>query len=97
MNELSLAQIETARKNERAVLHALAACGQKAVCEAVGWSESKISRMKDGELEALCKAIAFAGLKLVPEDARIVTRAEYLFMAEQMVKHYQAIVDEDEA
>lgn len=97
MTELSPTQRETARKNERAVLHALASCGQKAVCEAVGWSESKISRFKDGGLEECCAALACIGLKIVPADACTVTRAERRFMAEQMIKRYQAIVDEDEA
>ena len=86
-------QSETARKNERTVLHALAACGQRYVAEVSGISESRLSRMKDGGLEELCVALAAAGLKVVPADARVVTEAEYRFMAEQMVRHYQAIVD----
>ena len=93
MTELSPAQRETARKNERAVLHALAACGQRYVAEVSGISESRLSRMKDGGLEELCVALAAAGLKVVPADARVVTEAEYRFMAEQMVRRYQAIVD----
>ena len=84
MTKLSPAQSETARKNERAVLHALAACGQRYVAEVSGISESRLSRMKDGGLEELC---------VVPADARVVTEAEYRFMAEQMVRRYQAIVD----
>ena len=93
MTKLSPAQSETARKNERAVLHALAACGQRSVAEVSGISESRLSRMKDGGLEELCVALAAAGLKVVPADARVVTEAEYRFMAEQMVRRYQAIVD----
>ena len=89
----SPAQIETARKNERAVLHALASCGQRYVAEVSGISESRLSRMKDGGLEELCVALAAAGLKVVPADARVVTEAEYRFMAEQMVRRYQSIVD----
>lgn len=95
MTELSHCQNEIARKNERAILHALAAVSQKAVCDAVGLSETKISRLKDGSLEQYCAALAFMGLKIVPIDVVTVTRAERRFMAEQMVKHYQAIVDEE--
>lgn len=63
------------------------------MAEVSGISESRLSRMKDGGLEELCVALAAAGLKVVPADARVVTEAEYRFMAEQMVRRYQAIVD----
>ncbi len=60
----------------------------------MGWSESKVSRMKDGELEDLCAALAALDLKIVPLDACMVTPAERKFMAEQMILHYQKILDE---
>lgn len=94
MTKLSPRQQETARKNERHILHALAVVTQKGLSEILGWSESKVSRMKDGELEELCIALAALNLKLVPIDACIVTSAEHQFMAEQMIKHYQNILDE---
>ncbi|MDK4670982.1 XRE family transcriptional regulator [Kingella kingae] len=72
----------------------LAALSQKGLSDAMGWSESKVSRMKDGELEDLCAALAALDLKIVPLDACMVTPAERKFMAEQMILHYQKILDE---
>ncbi|MDK4627521.1 XRE family transcriptional regulator, partial [Kingella kingae] len=57
-------------------------------------TQSKVSRMKDGELEDLCAALAALDLKIVPLDACMVTPAERKFMAEQMILHYQKILDE---
>lgn len=94
MTQLSPSQAETARNNERAILHALAAVSQKKIAELSGVSESRLSRVKDGGLEQYCAALAAMGLKVVPADARIVTPCEYKFMAQQMVAHYQGVLDE---
>ena len=83
MTELSPAQQEIARKNERAILHALAVVSQKRVAELSDISETRLSRLKDGDLEKYCVALAALDLKLVPADAAIVTRAERKFMAEK--------------
>ena len=95
MTELSPAQQENARKNERAILHAVAVVSQKRVADLSGISETRLSRLKDGDLEKYCAALAALDLKLVPADAAIVTKAERKFMAEKMIEHYQAIADED--
>lgn len=94
MTKLSPKQTETARNNERLILRHLAALSQKGLSDAMGWSESKVSRMKDGELEDLCAALAALDLKIVPLDACMVTPAERKLMAEQMILHYQKILDE---
>ena len=94
MTKLSPKQTETARNNERLILRHLAALSQKGLSDVMGWSESKVSRMKDGELEDLCAALAALDLKIVPLDACVVTPAERKFMAEQMILHYQKILDE---
>ncbi|WP_038334237.1 helix-turn-helix domain-containing protein [Kingella kingae] len=94
MTKLSPKQIVTARNNERLILRHLAGLSQKGLSDAMGWSESKVSRMKDGELEDLCAALAALDLKIVPIDACMVTPAERKFMAEQMILHYQKILDE---
>ncbi|MDK4527288.1 helix-turn-helix transcriptional regulator [Kingella kingae] len=94
MTKLSPKQTETARNNERLILRHLAGLSQKGLSDAMGWSESKVSRMKDGELEDLCAALAALDLKIVPLDACMVTPAERKFMAEQMILHYQKILDE---
>ncbi|WP_230478014.1 XRE family transcriptional regulator, partial [Kingella kingae] len=73
----------------------LAALSQKGLSDAMGWSESKVSRMKDGDLDELCAAPASRlDLKIVPLDACVVTPHERKFMAEQMILHYQNISDE---
>ena len=69
MTELSTAQQEIARNNERAILRSLAVVTQKRVSELAGISETKLSRIKDGDLE--------------------------MFMAEQMVRRYQAIIEKE--
>ena len=47
MTELSPAQQEIARKNERAILHALAVVSQKRVADLSGISETRLSRLKE--------------------------------------------------
>ena len=96
MTKLSTTQQKTARNNERTILHALAVVTQKRVSEMTGVSESRISRMKDGDLETLCAGLAALNLKLVPADAHVVSEVEYRFMAEQMIRHYQAVIEEDD-
>ncbi|MDK4670482.1 XRE family transcriptional regulator [Kingella kingae] len=73
----------------------LAALSQKGLSDAMGWSESKVSRMKDGDLDELCAALAALDLKVVPLDACMVTPAERKFMAEQMILHYQRVLDDE--
>ncbi|MDK4651188.1 CII family transcriptional regulator [Kingella kingae] len=95
MTKLSPKQTETARNNERLILRHLAALSQKGLSDAMGWSESKVSRMKDGDLDELCAALAALDLKIVPLDACMVTPAERKFMAEQMILHYQRVLDDE--
>lgn len=94
MTKLSPKQHETARKNERLILRSLAEVTQKGLAEMLEVSESKVSRMKDGDLEELCVILAALNLQIVPTDARVVTPCEYKFMAQQMVAHYQKVLDE---
>lgn len=96
MTELSDTLAETARKNERAILHAIARVTARHVCEASGLSESQLSRMKDERLEQYCTALAAMGLKVVPVDSVLVSKAEKKFMAEKMIEHYQAILEADD-
>ncbi|MDK4644442.1 CII family transcriptional regulator [Kingella kingae] len=95
MTKLSPKQTATARNNERLILRHLAALSQKGLSDAMGWSESKVSRMKDGDLDELCAALAALDLKVVPLDACMVTPAERKFMAEQMILHYQRVLDDE--
>lgn len=55
---------EIARKNERAILHALAGVTARHVCEVSGLSESALSRLKEEKLEQYSRALAAMGLVL---------------------------------
>ena len=60
-----MTRAELANKNETAILRALAAAGQKNVAEALGVSESVMSRMKSGgELAKAADLLAVLGLEL---------------------------------
>jgi transcriptional regulator with XRE-family HTH domain len=59
-----------ARKNGAAVLHAFGRVGQVAVAEALGISESTVSRLKNSELEQWASLLAALGLKVVPVEMR---------------------------
>lgn len=87
---------EIARKNERTILRAVATVTARHVCETSGISETQFSRLKEEKLEQYCTALAAMGLQVVSVDAAVVTKAERKFMAEQMIKHYQKIVDDEE-
>jgi Ran GTPase-activating protein (RanGAP) involved in mRNA processing and transport len=61
---------ERARKNERAILQALASRGQVAVAESLNVSESTISRMKEGEITRMSVLLSALGLKVVPIELK---------------------------
>ncbi len=86
MNEVCASVLETARKNETAVLHALADTGQSAVASTLGVSESTVSRMKDGQLAAVCGLISACGLKVVPAKYKCLDPVK----ANAMVTLYEA-------
>jgi hypothetical protein len=66
MAELLPAIAERSRKNEKAVLQALARVSQTRVAEQMAVSESTVSRFKDGGIEQACLFLAACGLKVVP-------------------------------
>ena len=76
MTSLSPEAVEIARKNEAAMIRALASVGQKRVAEQLGISESTVCRWKDGDLEKTARSMAAMGLKVVPEDAEIIGRED---------------------
>lgn len=61
---------DRARKNLKTILQALATVGQGPAADAIGVSESTISRMKDGDLDRLAQLLAVLGLKVVPETVK---------------------------
>lgn len=63
----------------------LASVGQKTVADAIGLSESTVSRWKEGDIERWCKVIALLDLQLVPASA-VVTTAAYLHSVETLAE-----------
>ncbi len=78
--------IELARASERSILHALADTGQSAVANRLGVSESTVSRMKDGQIESICRLISACGLKVVPAKYKCLDPVK----ANAMVTLYEA-------
>lgn len=72
MFEVSQTIRERSRKNETAILSALAERSQVRVAELLGTSESTISLMKkDGRIEQMAAFLSSLGLKLVVEAADV--------------------------
>lgn len=63
---------ETARKNATAILRAARSVGQMNIAEYAGITESMASRWCSENVDALGKALAAMGLKLVPSAAKCV-------------------------
>lgn len=58
---------DKSRKNETAILKALASLGQARLADLMGVSESLVSRQKsDGQLAKTAEMLAHLGLKVVP-------------------------------
>lgn len=77
MPEASTDVAETARKSQTLILRALASAGQRTVADAIGKSETFVSRWKSEDLETCAALLAAAGLKVVPADVECHTR-EYV-------------------
>ncbi|MFO6388583.1 CII family transcriptional regulator [Pseudomonas aeruginosa] len=52
------------------ILNRLLSVGQKTVADAIGVSESTVSRWKEGEIERWCKVLALLELQVVPMSAQ---------------------------
>lgn len=74
-----------AREFESLFLQRLVSVGQKTVADAIGVSESTVSRWKEGEIERWCKVIAHLGLQLVPESA-VLVNGDYLRSLETLAE-----------
>lgn len=66
MPQLCESIAERSRKNERAILHALAVLGQARTAERMGVSESTVSRMKGACIQQFSELLAALDLKAVP-------------------------------
>lgn len=72
-----------AREFEALILRQLASIGQRTVANALGVHESTVSRMKAGEIEAICRMLAVLELQIVP-DSYVVTCPQYLQAVETL-------------
>lgn len=72
MPTLSADQLGMTRKNNSAILRALASVGQVRVAEALGVSESTVSRWKDKEIDETSQFLAVLGVKVVDESYRCI-------------------------
>lgn len=94
MVEISLKVNANARKIETTILCAFARLSQRQVAEVAGVSETKISRFASEKLAEIALILAASGLAVVTEDAQVVSKTEKAFMAEKMIEHYQAVLDD---
>lgn len=77
MTESLHATENLSRKCEAAILRALASVGQKAAGEAIGKSETWVSRWKSEDLKSCADLLAALGVKVVPAD-HMCYSAEYI-------------------
>src|SRR5574337_271744 len=89
MSELSPPIPESARKTHAAILKALAAVGQNAAGEAIGKSESWVSRWKVDDSELCARVLAACGLKAVPVGYRCYA-PEYIEHLRYFAQHGMA-------
>lgn len=73
---LSAAARERARKFHALALQRLASVGQVTVSEALGCSESTVSRCVNDNLERVCQVFAAIGLKVVPQEVKCYPSAQ---------------------
>lgn len=72
MNALSPEQTERSRKNHSVILNGLSRIGQVHVAQAIGVSESAISKMKESDFFKFSQILASCDLKVVPSDYQCV-------------------------
>lgn len=70
MPEVSPDLDAAARRNERAILQALASAGISPVAEVTGVDESTVTRWKEKDIPRFCKMLAKLGIKCVPSAMR---------------------------
>jgi len=93
MSALSRTPAERSRKAHSRVLQALQEPGtQRNLAQAMGVSETTISRVKTEKLEDALALVYQAGFKLVPHDRRCVP-ADYLQALQVMAREHVMHVD----
>ncbi|EPM0510237.1 TPA: transposase family protein [Pseudomonas putida] len=84
-NSLSQERHDITREIETLILQRVARVSQKQIALEAGCSESTVSRWNDGEYQRWAQVLATLGLRVVPEDAMVVT-ADYLSALETMAR-----------
>jgi len=89
MTTLNPAEAEKARKYDGLILQRLASTGLRRVADAIGVSESTVSRMKDGSITQFCQMLPPLGLKLVPVEMQCYLPEDinpYIHLAKQHMR-----------
>jgi hypothetical protein len=89
ITEVSTSQRESARKIESSLLQRLSSVGQVSVAKTMDVSESTVSRLKDGQIAVVSQLLAALGLKLVPNDFKVVDPVR----AQAMYTLYEAAIN----
>lgn len=74
MSASSLELDAVARRNERAILQALASAGIGPVAEVTGVDETTVGRWREKDIPRFCKMLASLGLKTVPTAMKCYRR-----------------------
>lgn len=79
MSQLSSEQLARSRRMQRRILQGIADAGQCVIAEKLGVHATTVGRMLKpkengdaGEIERLCDLLALTGLKVVPQDYRML-------------------------
>lgn len=70
MNASSPIVLGIARKSDTLIRKRLASFGQKPLADAIGKSETWVSRWKDEDITRTCEILSALGLKVTPSDQR---------------------------
>lgn len=82
---LSQSRDDIAREIETLILQRVPRVSQKVIAVEADCSESTVSRWNDGEYQRWAKVLSVLGLRVVPDDAVVVT-ADYLSALETMAR-----------
>lgn len=103
MTKLSEEQLARSRKMQSRILQAVEDIGQKQVALALGCDPSNICRMKNpqgtathGEIEKMCLFLATLGLKVVPQEYKMLRPDVLRSMLSINKEFYRRIGDIDD-
>lgn len=96
MNTSSMSVDERTRKNEAAILRALASAGMLAVAGHLNVDESTVCRWKDKLIGQMAGLLAVCGLKVVPATMRCFDPADIEAILHQAHKYMESVRSADQ-